>query len=235
MLEEGGVELENNINNLNEEFQADSYEAIADVEAPRNPRGRQRASIMDNRNDEWAAGKERLDCYMREVQWLYERMAICYRGYERSQTWIEIPIIIFSSFVSVLVAGGSSYIPIMVLDVIIVGLSVSVTILQSIRTFFQIDKKKEVFGEALNTCDRLALRIGKLYSVYNSEVTRGVKPSMTLKDIDDELEMEMQSLLKMQPESPSVIKTLRERPMVSGHVLIGGNIVEPKSSCCGCG
>jgi hypothetical protein len=214
--------------------QIDGYEAIADGSAPRPARRGQRPSVIDSRHQEWAAGKERLDCYLREVQWLYERMAICYRGYERSQTWIEIPIIIFSSFVSVLVAGGSSYIPMMVLDVIIVGLSVSVTILQSIRTFFQIDKKKEVYGEALNTCDRLALRISKLYSVYNSEVERGVKPSMTLKDIDDELETEMQALLKLQPESPSVIKTLRERPMVSGHILIGGVVRERKSSCCGC-
>jgi hypothetical protein len=210
--------------------QVDGYEAIADVNNPRTTRRGQRPSVVDSRHHEWEAGKERLDCYLREVQWLYERMAICYRSYERSQTWIEIPIIIFSSFVSVLVAGGSSYIPLMVLDVIIVGLSVSVTILQSIRTFFQIDKKKEVYGEALNTCDRLALRISKLYSVYNSEVERGVKPSMTLRDIDDELETEMQSLLKLQPESPSVIKTLRERPMVSGHILVGSIPKEKKSS-----
>uniref|UniRef100_A0A2V0RBY7 VP11 n=1 Tax=viral metagenome TaxID=1070528 RepID=A0A2V0RBY7_9ZZZZ len=202
------------------------------VQPSKHPR---RGSLVAiNRSTEWEAGQERLDCYMREVQWLYERMAICYRSYERSQTWIEIPIIIFSSFVSVLVAGGSSYIPIMVLDVIIVGLSVSVTILQSIRTFFQIDKKKEVYGEALNTCDRLALRIGKLYSVYNSEVNRGVKPSMTLKDIDDELELEMHTLLKLQPESPSVITSLRDRPMVSSHALKGAKLKEPSSSCCGC-
>jgi hypothetical protein len=66
-----------------------------------------------------------------------------YLGYRHNLMYFDIPIIVFSSVNSVLIAGGKNFLPADVIEVTTCMLALITGIIQALRTFLKIDENRE--------------------------------------------------------------------------------------------
>lgn len=95
-------------------------------------------------------------------------------------TWFDVPIILFSSVNSVLIAGGRNFINDDVIEITTCMLALATGIIQALRTFFKVDENRENCLTTYKDLFRLFCEISIILD--QPRQTRGVDPQKFMAD-----------------------------------------------------
>lgn len=131
-------------------------------------------------NRQWEASETILErikhsCYRSHI--LYKARYLVSR--ERL-TWFDVPIIVFSSVNSVLIAGGKNFIDADVIEITTCMLALATGIIQALRTFFKVDENRENCLTTYKDLFRLFCEISIILD--QPRLTRGVDPQKFMSD-----------------------------------------------------
>lgn len=146
---------------------------------------RRRATVTPAEfNRQWEAAETILErikhsCYRSHI--LYKQRYLVSR--ERL-TLFDVPIIVFSSVNSVLIAGGKNFIDEDVIEITTCMLALATGIIQALRTFFKVDENRENCLTSYKDLFRLFCEISIILD--QPRVTRGVDPQKFMADKSSE-------------------------------------------------
>lgn len=131
-------------------------------------------------NQQWEAAETILErikhsCYRSHI--LYKARYLVSR--ERL-TWFDVPIIVFSSVNSVLIAGGRNFINGDIIEITTCMLALATGIIQALRTFFKVDENRENCLTTYKDLFRLFCEISIILD--QPRQTRGVDPQKFMAD-----------------------------------------------------
>lgn len=131
-------------------------------------------------NDQWTAAEVILErvkhsCYRAHM--LYKKRYLTAR--ERL-TYFDVPIIVFSSVNSVLIAGGRNFLHDAVIEITTCLLALTTGIIQALRTFYKVDENRENCLSTYKDLFRLFCETSIILDQPRS--TRGVDPQKFMAD-----------------------------------------------------
>lgn len=131
-------------------------------------------------NLQWEAAETILErikhsCYRSHI--LYKAR---YLSSRERLTYFDVPIIVFSSVNSVLIAGGRNFIDGDVIEITTCMLALATGIIQALRTFFKVDENRENCLTAYKDLFRLFCEISIILD--QPRQTRGVDPQKFMAD-----------------------------------------------------
>lgn len=131
-------------------------------------------------NLQWEAAETILErikhsCYRKHI--LYKTRYLASR--ERL-TYFDVPIIVFSSVNSVLIAGGKNFIDADIIEITTCMLALAAGIIQALRTFFKVDENRENCLTAYKDLFRLFCEVSIILD--QPRQTRGVDPQKFMAD-----------------------------------------------------
>uniref|UniRef100_A0A2V0RBS2 VP11 n=1 Tax=viral metagenome TaxID=1070528 RepID=A0A2V0RBS2_9ZZZZ len=135
-------------------------------------------------NQQWEAAEiilERIkhSCYRSHI--LYKHRYLASRD---RLTYFDVPIIVFSSVNSVLIAGGKNFINEDIIEITTCMLALATGIIQALRTFFKVDENRENCLTAYKDLFRLFCEISIILD--QPRQTRGVDPQKFMADKSSE-------------------------------------------------
>jgi hypothetical protein len=131
-------------------------------------------------NQQWEAAETILErikhsCYRSHI--LYKHRYLASRD---RLTYFDVPIIVFSSVNSVLIAGGKNFINEDIIEITTCMLALATGIIQALRTFFKVDENRENCLTAYKDLFRLFCEISIILD--QPRQTRGVDPQKFMAD-----------------------------------------------------
>lgn len=135
-------------------------------------------------NQQWEAAERILErikhsCYRSHI--LYKHRYLASRD---RLTYFDVPIIVFSSVNSVLIAGGKNFINEDIIEITTCMLALATGIIQALRTFFKVDENRENCLTAYKDLFRLFCEISIILD--QPRQTRGVDPQKFMADKSSE-------------------------------------------------
>jgi hypothetical protein len=137
----------------------------------------------------------------------------------RSQmAYYDVPIILFSSMNSVLIAGGKDFVPADILQILTCLLAVLTGVIQALKNFFKVDENRE---NCLSTFkDLMRLFCDVSFMLDQPRVSRGVEPKKFCIDKGNEYQSIMNKALVLKDDkvqrNPIYEDTLPYHPAPSG-------------------
>lgn len=113
-------------------------------------------------------------------------------------SYYDVPIIVFSSINSVLIAGGKDFIPADILQIVTCLLAVITGIIQALKNFFKIDENRENCLSTFKDLMKLFCEIS--FILDQPRHTRGVEPRKFAQDKGNEYQTIMSKALILKDE-----------------------------------
>jgi hypothetical protein len=108
-------------------------------------------------------------------------------------SYYDVPIIVFSSVNSVLIAGGKDFVPPDILQIVTCLLAVITGIIQALKNFFKIDENRENCLSTFKDLMKLFCEIS--FILDQPRATRGVEPRKFAQDKGNEYQTIMSKAL----------------------------------------